>query len=228
MYTTNFTACQQLSLKVLALQEQVTSWALGSHQHDLVGAAVFGPRTHTFHAAVQQSISGSSSNYLLSWPATAQHGSLVSLAGWQPLAGNVHSLHPLPAVPSSAEQQLSDSSNSVAVVYCDGTVALGAQESSGRPRRTTGCRVLHAPSNGAHLAVVCHVASETDKLSVELYDLQVGMLCTLMPCPHNMHFKHGDAINLQQSCPRHWHCIHSACAPLPGFPGRIPLLLVKL
>ena len=161
-------------LHMLSLQEQVISWALGSQHSSFATAAVFAPSTNTFHAVVQQSSQGSSSNFLLSWSANAQHGSLEQLAKRESVSGSVHSLHPLPAATSTTEQE-PGSSISVAVVYSNGGVTLGAQDDASTAQRPHGSRVVHASAYGSLLAVICHAASATHQHTVEVYDLQVSL-----------------------------------------------------
>lgn len=160
------------------MQEQASSWALGSQHLRFVTAAVFGPSSKSYYAVVQQaSVSGSNTQTLLSWPAATSSGSLEQLARRNVLAGNVHSLHPIPVKATSTrtvESEDSSSSSSVALVYSDGRVAFGAEDSQELSTiRPAGCRVLSATTDADTLAVVCTLKG-TGSQQIELYDLQVG------------------------------------------------------
>jgi len=167
-------------LPIHVMQEQVTSWALGSQHLKFTTTAVFASSSSSYHAVVQQTpISSSSTQTLLSWPASSTSGSLEQLAKRLVLPGSVHSLHPIAAQSTfHTEAQEGGSSSSVAVVYSDGSVAFGVEDSKGLPARPVGCRVLSATADGSTLAVVCTVKGNGSS-QLELYDLLVQPLC---PC----------------------------------------------
>ena len=162
------------------MQEQVSSWALGSQHLKFTTTAVFASSSNTYHTVVQQtSTSSSGTQTLLSWPATSTSGSLEQLAKRHVLTGSVHSLHPIPAHSTlNTKAQEGDNSSSVTVVYSDGNVAFNVEDSKGLFARPAGCRVLSATADGSTLAVVCAVKG-TGSLQLELYDLPVQPLC---PC----------------------------------------------
>ena len=157
------------------LQEQVSSWALGSQQHEFVTAAVFSSSSNSYYAVTQQAgVTSTATQTLLAWPATTASGSLEQLAQRHLLAGNVHSLHPAPSEAGPSGD--TDCSTAVAIVYSDGAVALGAQDTKAQAR-PAGCRVVSATADGDTLAVVCTVKGSANPL-LELHSLQV---CSVNP-----------------------------------------------
>ena len=175
------------------MQEQVSSWALGSHHLKFTTTAVFASSSSTYHAVVQQtSVSSSGTQTLLSWPATSTSGSLEQLAKRHVLTGSVHSLHPIPAQSTvNTQTQEGHSSRSVTVVYSDGHVAFDVEDSKGLPARPVGCRVLSATADGSTLAVVCTVKGIGPQL--ELYDLPVQPLSLCCPSvEHRRKFMHNN------------------------------------
>ena len=155
------------------MQEQLSSWALGSQHLKFATTAVFASGSSSYHAVVQSSVSSSGTQTLLTWPATSTSGSLEQLAKQHTLTGSVHSLHPAPAQSTlNTQAQEGDSSSSVTVVYSDGNVAFDVEDSKGLPARLAGCRVLSATADGSSLAVVCTVKG-TGSPQLELYDLLV-------------------------------------------------------
>jgi len=164
------------------VQEQVSSWALGSQHLKFTTTAVFASSTSSYHAVVQQnSVSSNGTQTLLSWPAASTSGSLEQLAKRHVLTGSVHSLHPIPAQSTlDTHAQEGDSSSSVAVVYSDGNVAFNVEYSKGLPARPVGCRVLSVTADGSTLAVVCTVKGSGSP-QLELYDLRVRLCASAVP-----------------------------------------------
>lgn len=156
------------------MQELVRSWALGSQQLKFVTKAVFVPSSHSYYAVVQQS-SSSGSQLLLSWPDTASTGSLEQLAQRHALSGTVHSIHPVPARSKQSldPTDVTATSRAVAVVYTDGSLALGADASITSADRPAGMRLLSCHTDADTLAVVCRLKSDS-KYQLSLYALHVS------------------------------------------------------
>lgn len=162
------TALTSLLIDPCAIQEQSKSWALNTPQSEFTVAAVYSQASDRYYTVLQgKQGSASTSQTLLSWPATVTHGSLEQTAQRTPLQGSVHSIH---AVPVANHHTANSQPADLVIVYTDGTAVFGDTEVQ-QPAKTAGKRVLHANMDGNMLAVCSTNAGLA--YTLELYSLQV-------------------------------------------------------
>ena len=117
--------------------------------------------------------STSTSQTLLSWPASVTHGSLEQTATRRILHSSVHSLHTVQALSHVARS--SSSTPGVIIVFTDGTVAFPEKAEEAVPSRTAGARVINATIDGNKLAIISATKSGL-QWTLDLYSLQVTVM----------------------------------------------------